>query len=232
MTSATAITAEPDPDSRGDHAASRSSNERLTPLRELQLLDRYEAGDVEAMAELLGAYQRRIYSVCYRMLGNVEEATDLTQDAIVKILEGLNTYDRRARLSTWIIRVSMNCCLSHLRRQKVRRHRSLDEPAAEGGGSRASRLPGPEELSGSRRVEQAELREILLRGLAGLDPEMRAVMVLRDLQDLDYQQIAEVMEVPVGTVKSRLFRARNALRDAVDLESSRGGREQADLPDT
>jgi RNA polymerase sigma-70 factor (ECF subfamily) len=222
---AQAIPADPDSDAVGESPPDSRGAGRLTPLRELQLLDRYAAGDVEAIAELLGAYQRRIYAVCYRMLGNVEEASDLTQDAIVKVLEGLDSYDRRARLSTWIIRVTMNCCLSHLRRQKVRRHGSLDEPTGPAGHARGSDLPGPEEPSGLRRVEQAELREALLRGLAGLDPEMRAVMVLRDLQDLDYQQIAEVMEVPVGTVKSRLFRARNALRDAVELEMSRGGDE-------
>ena len=175
------------------------------------------------MAELLRAYQKRIYSVCYRMVRDAEEAADLTQDALVKIMEGLGSYDGRSALSTWMIRVTMNCCLSHLRRQKIRRHGSLDAPAGPDEAAWVSRLPAVGELSALQRVEQAEMRSILLRALKGLDPQMRAVIVLRDLQDLEYQQIGEVLGVPIGTVKSRLFRARAALRAAAELEMDRPG---------
>lgn len=191
---------------------------RLTPLREMQLIESHRAGAAAALGELLGAYQRRVYSVCYRMLGNVEEASDLTQDALIRVIEGLHTYDERAAFSTWVIRVAMNCCLSHLRRERVRRHGSLDEPVVPGGSSRGEALPATGELSSAERIELGERRAALLRALARLDPPMRAVLVLRDLQDLDYQQIGEALEIPVGTVKSRLFRARAALRAAAEVE--------------
>ena len=190
---------------------------RRTPLGELQLVEAHRRGESEATAELLGAYQRRIYAVCYRMVRNPDDADDLTQDALVKVLEGLDTYHGRSQLSTWIIRVTMNCCLSHLRKQKLRRHASLDELGSAGEPARALG-PVQGELSPLARVEQAERQALLLRQLRGLDPQMRAVLVLRDMQDLDYAQIGEVMEVPVGTVKSRLFRARAALRAAAEQE--------------
>lgn len=206
------------------------------------MLDAWRHGDSRAMAELLRSYQARVYAVCYRMLRRPEDATDLTQDALVKILEGLHTYDGRSQLSTWVIRVAMNCCLSHLRKQKLRRHVSLDDPGQRSGswGSIAGRLGGDAaggpsgqaagrsgtgrttdsmaEPGGVRRVEHDEQRVALLRALDRLDPEARAILVLRDTQDLEYQHIGEILDVPIGTVKSRLFRARMALRDLVSAE--------------
>lgn len=215
MSPAPASAPPPDP----GQTPARSDQRRLTALRELQLIKDHQEGDSEAIGELLGAYQHRVYAVCYRMLRNADEASDLTQEALLKVMEGLGGYDGRAALSTWIIRVTMNCCLSHLRKQKVRRHGSLDEPSREGG-TWGTNLPAEGEPSALRRVEQAEMRAILLRALRGLDSQMRAVLVLRDLQDLDYHQIGEVMGVPIGTVKSRLFRARAALRAAAEQEMS------------
>ncbi len=182
---------------------------------EQQLVEAHRGGDPDAIGRLLRLYQRRVHSICHRMVGE-QEARDLTQDALLRILEGLDTYDGRSKLSTWVIRVTMNCCLSHLRWQKLRRHASLDAPAA------APENAWNQEPAPLRRVEQAEARSAVLRALGGLDPDMRAVLVLRDLQDLDYHRLAEVLDVPVGTVKSRLFRARAALRQATEAELGRG----------
>ncbi len=216
-----AVPNQPKPHGKGDHMDSAGDPSRVTPLRELQLVEAYRRGEPEAMDELLGMYQRRIYSVCYRMLRHEQDAHDLAQEAMVKILQGLESYDGRSKLSTWIIRVAMNCCLSHLRRERVRRTTSLDGVWDEDGSPRLQNLPVRGELSGAGRVEQAELRAILERSLHSLDPQMRAVIVLRDIQDLDYQQIGTVLGVPVGTVKSRLFRARAALRAVAELEFDR-----------
>ncbi len=201
---------------------------KLTRLREMQLVDAHRAGEPEAIGKLLRAYQRRIYAVCYRMLRNADEAADLTQDSLVKVIEGIDSYDGRAALSTWVIRVTMNCCLSHLRKQKIRRHRSLDSPVGPDDQPAAAILQGSEEPSSLERVEQAEARSVLLGCLGDLDPEMRSVIVLRDMQDLDYQQIGEVLQVPIGTVKSRLFRARAALRAAAEIRMKNSRRNEAD----
>jgi len=181
----------------------------LTPLVELQLLESHRGGDPEALGRLLAAYQHRIYAVCWRMVHNEQDARELSQDALVKVLQGVESYDGRSRLSTWIVRVTINCCLSHLRRQRLRRHGGLEGPAEPA---------APVELAPLERVQQSEMRTALRQALLALDPDSRAVLVLRDLQELEYDRIADVLEVPVGTVKSRLFRARLALRLAVESE--------------
>ncbi len=218
---ADAVPNQPKPQAKGGRVDSAGDPARATPLRELQLVEAYRRGEPEAMDELLHMYQRRIYSVCYRMVRHEQDAHDLAQEAMVKIIQGLESYDGRSKLSTWIIRVAMNCCLSHLRRERVRRTSSLDGVWDEDGSPRLQNLPVRGELSGADRVEQAELRSILERSLHCLDPQMRAVIVLRDVQNLDYQQIGTVLGVPVGTVKSRLFRARAAFRAAAELEFDR-----------
>lgn len=190
--------------------------------QELALLEAWRHGDSSAMSTLLRGYQARVYAVCFRMLRSADEASDLTQESLVRILEGLHTYDGRSQLSTWIIRVAMNCCLSHLRKQKLRRHASLDDFGQRSGSwaSLGAALPAHEdgEPAGARGVERSEQRVAVVRALARLDPEARAIVVLRDTQGLEYQQIGEVLGIPVGTVKSRLFRARAALRDLTEQE--------------
>lgn len=170
-----------------------------------------------ALGALIERYQHRIFSICLRMTGNRDVAADLCQDTLLKVILGLDGFDGRSRLSTWVVRIAMNVCLTYLRSARARRTtttgETLDQSSgtfAAGGGVRGG------ELSGAERVEQEESRRMVLDALGGLDPEQRAVLVLRDVQGLDYQQVAEVMGVPVGTVKSRLFRARLALRDGVE----------------
>lgn len=181
-----------------------------------------------AWTELLEAHEDRIFATCLRMVRDYETARDLTQDSMVKVIQGLDSFDNRARFSTWLTRVSMNVCISYMRKRRLRRHASLDAPmgGSEGGGgpgagsgrgaSFSDALESPEEHNAQERVEQREDREMLLAALDLLDPDHRAVLVLRDAQDLDYQQIGDVLGVPLGTVKSRLFRARAALREAIE----------------
>ncbi len=182
-------------------------------------------GSRAAWGDLLTRYQDRLFAVCFRMVNNRDTAADLAQDAFVKVLQGLDTWDGRSKLSTWIIRVTMNVCLSHLRAAKLRKHAALDEGFSPSlvrgmdGGQRkpvqssayADREPGPEE-----GVQSQDQRRRVLSALASLDPDERAIIVLRDLQGLDYDQIAATLEVAVGTVKSRLFRARLALRELLE----------------
>ncbi len=207
---------------------------------------------------LLQRYQDRLYAVCLRMIGNPDAAADLTQDAIVKIIQGLGSYDGRSKLSTWMIRVTMNTCLSYLRSQRLRKHISLDAPDGPGNGGshgyddgvtqtntaaapapagvhgrtvptgrsdRAPQIAGQPreqatELGPDQRVQLEEARRHVAAALNLLQPEQRAILVLRDVQGLDYEQIADVLEVAVGTVKSRLFRARAAMRELI--EASQG----------
>ncbi len=185
------------------------------------------AGDSSAWTTLFERYQVRIFTVCVRMVRDRELASDLTQDAFIKIIRGLDSFDDRAKLSTWVYRVTMNVCLSKLRSEKLRRHASLEAMAAGGGrdpdrrtelGFAQQREPGVGE-----GVELDEERQRMMHALGALSDEHRAILVLRDGRGLEYEQIAETLDIPVGTVRSRLFRARAALRQAYEVGTAGQG---------
>jgi RNA polymerase sigma-70 factor (ECF subfamily) len=181
-------------------------------------------GETQAWARLLSEYQDRLYGVCLRMVGDREMATDLTQDAMVRIIQGLASYDGRSRLSTWMIRVTMNVCLSRLRSEKHRRHASLDAVLSDDSRTEwSSAHAQTREPPASSGVERDESRLQIIAAMSRISPEHRAILVLRDVQGLDYEQIAQALEVAVGTVKSRLFRARLALRRALEGQDSSQG---------
>lgn len=193
------------------------------------LVERIRGGDASAWDELLAAYQHRLFTVCMRMLGRRDLAEEAAQDTMVRLMEGLSSYDGRARLSTWIIRVAMNVCLSRLRRERHRRHPSLDGSADVGAADRPEpRHTQTAEPSPASGVELSEQRDRLAAALRFIGDDQRAILILRDVQGLDYDEIARVLEVPVGTVKSRLFRARAALRAAMESQAFRPGRPARD----
>lgn len=210
----------------------------IEDARDLELVDRVRRGENAAWSELVTRYQDRLFSVCVRIVRNRDLASDLTQDAFVKIIRGIDQYDGRAKLSTWLIRITMNVCLSKLRAEKLRRHASLEAEGSagrglaggerDGEGSLRSRLSQARELGGEDRVERDEERSALLGALDRLDEEQRAILLLRDAHGMEYEQIAEVLGIAVGTVKSRLFRARGALRTEVErglgLKPGEGGK--------
>ncbi len=184
------------------------------------------SGAAPAWSRLLARYQDRLFGVCLRMLGPStrarQTAADLTQDAMVKIIQGLGTFDGSAKFSTWAFRVTMNVCLSHLRGEKLRKHASLDGESSDSVsairsfGTRPDN-PGPDrEPDGHSRVSHSEQQARVASALGQIDADQRSILVLRDVRGLDYDQIAQVLGVAVGTVKSRLFRARAALREALE----------------
>jgi len=200
---------------------------------DLALVASIRRGDPNGWTALISRYQDRLFAVCVRMVHDREMAADLTQDSFVKIIQGIDSFDGRAKLSTWMIRITMNVCLSKLRSEKLRRHASLDAMTdgdpERGEPGRARSFEQSRELSVDDRVELHEDRGLVLAALRELDPEQRSVIVLCDCHGQSYEQIAEVLGVAVGTVKSRLFRARTALREAVEakIAAARAGQEGA-----
>jgi RNA polymerase sigma-70 factor (ECF subfamily) len=189
----------------------------VDPDKELIALVR--RGDAQALARLLRRHQDGIFSHCLRVLRHSHLAEDVAQDSMVKIINGLDSYDGRSKFSTWIYTIVHNACLSKLRSEKLRRHASLDAPADAGDASRgtwASNVEQRREPVGGWGVEHQEERSQLLDALGRLDDQQRAILILRDSRGLDYDQIAEVLGIAVGTVKSRLFRARAALREEIE----------------
>lgn len=177
--------------------------------------------DSPPWSALLTRYQDRLFGVCLRMIGTGpaarQTASDLCQDAMVKLIHGLDSYDGSAKFSTWAIRVTMNVCLSHLRSQKLRKHASLDGPAIAGSSENVRSFDPPSrEPNSDLRVQQNEVGHQMASALGRLEPDQRSILVLRDVRGLDYAQIAQVLGVAEGTVKSRLFRARLALRQILE----------------
>lgn len=196
----------------------------MTLPDETALLERARRGDRSALGELLRAHERRIYHVCLRMVSQPDDAAELTQDVMVKTVQKIEDFRGDAKLSTWMTRIAMNLSISHLRKRRLRQTASIDAPAtahraASFSGDRAGiagTLPETRELGPAVCVEQGEMLDELQRAIAGLDDDQRSVLVLRDIEQMDYQQIGEALDLPVGTVKSRLFRARLALRQKMN----------------
>lgn len=188
--------------------------------REKALVLAHRAGDSAALGELLRGYQDRVFGVCMRMTQDYDLAADLAQEAMVKIIRGLDRFDGRSKLSTWVIRVTINVCLTDRRRSRLRRHASLDAPLqgrhegdSERSGGFGDSLAEERERGPGERIEISQARRSLYEAMGRIDPAQRAILILRDIQELDYKQIADVLDIPEGTVKSRLFRARSALRE-------------------
>jgi RNA polymerase sigma-70 factor (ECF subfamily) len=183
-----------------------------------------------AWEPLLLRYQPMMHSLCRQMLGDSGQTDDACHDALVRVMRGFHTFDGNAKVSTWMYRVTMNSCLSRLRKDTRRKVKIVPESTlrgpksgSEGAGSTlADLLPQSREPSVAGSVEQGDQRALVIEALGQLDPDLRSVLLLRDAQSLDYAQIAELLEVRVGTIKSRIFRARLALRQAV--ERVRAGR--------
>lgn len=189
---------------------------RLSIERERQLVRQVQQGDRGAMGELLGAYHKRVYHHCLRMLGHPEDAADITQEAMARAIEHVGRFTGKSRFSTWLFRIVVNLSISHMRKRKVRRATSLDNPVSgfdDGGTVPLGQLMADtSEPNPADRVQTTEQVDRLIQTLNGLDENLKSVILLRDLQEMDYREIAEVLDLPVGTVKSRLFRGRLALR--------------------
>lgn len=176
-----------------------------------------QSGDRAALDQLLRAHQARIHAVCRRITGNDADAFDATQDALIAIVRGLPRFDGRARFSTWAYRIATNTCLDELRRRKRRPELGLaDDLGATDSGEGAQ---GPGSPTGPNGTGSDPIGDVVGdklavdAALARLTPEFRAAVVLRDLCQLDYAEIAEVLDVPVGTVRSRIARGRSQLAD-------------------
>lgn len=177
--------------------------------REAELVRQAQRGDPDAFAELVARYQDRVYNTCYRLCHDHADALDLTQTTFLKALESLPRFESRSGFHTWLFRIAVNLALSGRRRSARDPKTPLENPGVR---ERASEAAGRAN-SVARQLEQLELQQRVEAALAGLDPELRAAVVLKDIEDLDYASIAEILDVPIGTVKSRIHRGRLALRE-------------------
>jgi RNA polymerase sigma-70 factor (ECF subfamily) len=182
---------------------------RLAHLPDVELVQTAVAGREASFEELVSRYQRPIAAYVYRMVGDYDSALDLTQEVFIKVYNSLSRYRSEFKFSTWIYKIAHNAAIDHLRRHAVREHAltgSVDGDRAEV--AIESRRLTPEQES-ERRERCSEIESVVQL----LQPSYRELIVLRHSHDLSYDEIAEVTGLPLGTVKNRLFRAREAMRD-------------------
>ncbi|MBQ4089357.1 MAG: sigma-70 family RNA polymerase sigma factor [Clostridia bacterium] len=173
---------------------------------EEKLISKAAAGDGAAFSELMTMHEKRMYAVALRMCANREDAQDCLQDAMLRVYRSIGGFKGQSSFSTWVYRITMNTCLDELRRRKTRTAASLDT-LLEGGWS-----PSDGENSPERHAVSSEQRRVLDKAIAELPEDMRSAIVLRDVQGFSYDEIADMLDVNIGTIKSRISRGREKLR--------------------
>ncbi len=167
-------------------------------------------GDQNAYSDIVNLYQHKLYQICYRMLGNKQEAEDIAQEAFVRAYINLHSYDQKRKFSTWLYRIATNLCIDRIRKKKPDYY--LDaEVAGTDGLDMYSQIAADEQLP-EDVVEQMELQERIQYEISRLPDKYRSVIVLKYIEELSLQEISEILGMPLGTVKTRIHRGREALR--------------------
>jgi RNA polymerase sigma factor (sigma-70 family) len=194
------------------------------------LIQRCLTGDQIAWEQIVRQYWRKVFNVAYKFVGKHDEAEDLAQEIFLKIFKSLDTFDRRANFQTWLISISRNLCIDHYR--SVRKEReTIDRDVDAGELAPASPEPGP-----VAALEQRDRVQLLRQALSALPETLRTAVLMRDIQELSYQEIADALRLPEGTVKSRINRGRTELARQIrklrgDDFSPTGGSPRQDVRD-
>jgi RNA polymerase sigma-70 factor (ECF subfamily) len=186
---------------------------------EAQFIARLVARDESAFNELVITYERRVYGLVFRMLGRRDEAEDLAQEVFVQVFKAIDQFRGESKLSTWIYRIAVNLCKNrtkYLSRRHAGEQDDIDAiaervPMSAARAATVGDVSRPDEL-----VEGMQLEGIVKRAIQKLEPEFREALILADVEDMPYEEIAQIMNVPVGTVKSRIHRARAQLKALVE----------------
>jgi RNA polymerase sigma-70 factor (ECF subfamily) len=188
-------------------------------VTERLLIGRLKERDEQAFNEIVRLYGDKVFSLVYRMIGNRAEAEDIAQEVFITVFKTIDGFRGEAKFSTWLLRVAANQCKNRI---KYLARRATDpEGLDEGPASAGQQVPQMEQLSGQisrpdALMEAAELDGLMQKAIAGLDEEQRLLVVLRDVEEMSYEEIGEVTALPEGTIKSRLHRARMAIKDFLD----------------
>ena len=169
------------------------------------LIERCLHGDQTAWETIVRLHRRKVFNIAYKFVGRHDQAEDLTQDVFLKLYKSLDTFDRRANFQTWLVSVSRNLCIDHYR--SVRKEREVVNRDVDP----SELTPQAPERSAQAELEQRDRVQLLRRALNKLPPSLRTAVMMRDIQELSYHEIAERLELPEGTVKSRINRGRSEL---------------------
>jgi RNA polymerase sigma-70 factor (ECF subfamily) len=182
-----------------------------------QLVQAAQSGDSAAFGQLVDRWDRKIRGAIYRVLGSDDEARDLTQEAFFKAYRGLPSFKQEARFSSWLYQIALNLCRDRMRRKRGRVHMSLEELELAGSTRLIESGPSVQEMA-----EAGELSRVVAAAVAALPAEQREVIVLKEYQELTFAEIAEVLALPVSTVKTRLYRGLGQLRQSLERRGIHG----------
>jgi RNA polymerase sigma-70 factor, ECF subfamily len=189
-------------------------------LLEHRIVKRAQKGDRMAFAELVELYKDKLYNLGYRMMGNPQEAEDVAQEAFLRAFANLGSYNNSHKFSTWIYRIATNLCIDRMRKKKADYSLDAEVPGDDNGGDMYTRIAAPDRTP-EEEVVLAETQEEVQRAIESLPENYRAAVVLKYMHDLSLQEIADILEVPVSTVKTRIHRGREALRAGLKSYSER-----------
>ncbi len=176
--------------------------------RDAELVERAKKGDSAAFDALVGRHYEKIYALAYRFIGNPDSAGDVTQETFLKAFQQLKGFRGDSAFSTWLYRICINCCQDQLRKRRDIAFSQFDGNESEEGVMRENREQDPEEL-----IREREKAEEVRQTLAKLHPQARQILILCDMEKLSYGEVAAILSIPEGTVKSRLHRARWAFKE-------------------
>ena len=179
------------------------------PLSEKEIISKCQQGETDYYEELVNKYKRRAYFYALGMVGSAEDALDLSQEAFIRAYRALKRFKPQYQFKNWFFRILTNLCISHLRRRGRRMEVSTQD-------EKGATIPLPDDrFDPQLLLERKETMKQLWRALAELGAKHREIILLRDFQGLSYQQVSEVLEIPMGTVMSRLHQARSRLREKI-----------------
>jgi RNA polymerase sigma-70 factor (ECF subfamily) len=191
--------------------------EQRTEDEDAQRVSLCKNGDVDAFEVLVKKHQKRMLNIAYRIIGSYEDACEVVQDAFVSAFKGIKNFEERAKFSTWLYTIVINLSRNRLKQLELKSHRedsSLDDPVLTND-SQITVEPVSDEPSILEKLEKRDVQQKVQECIHALDNESREVIVLRDIQGFSYNEISDMLKIPEGTVKSRLFRARDSLKDCL-----------------
>lgn len=189
------------------------------------LVKKSQSGDIESFELLISSYDKRAYNIAYRVMGNEEDAKDMAQEALLRVFRSIKDFKGQSAFSTWLYRIVTNVCLDELRKRKNDKYISMDSTIQTENGELHMELCSDKETPESA-YERVEQRELIKSAINELSEDYKSVIVLRDIQGFSYDEISNMLDCSLGTVKSRINRARNMLRDKLksSMELSRVNR--------
>ena len=198
----------------------RGAGEPPSEDPDVEMIRAVLAGDAEAYRVIVERYERRIYHVVYGMVRSQEDARDLSQDCFVKAFQNLHRFRLESKFYTWLCRIAMNLSIDHLRKMKHRNHAAFDDERATNEGAQVVRLSSRRD-NPSENVARQQVYTQIMTAVDTLPADQKQVLILRELEDMPYKEIADILDIPEGTVMSRLYYARRRLQEVLsDLRPS------------